>query len=1185
MSRHVRSVVSLGLLCGWLVASVGAVGAGESSGGAAGGATTVSGAATAPGGPGASRPNILWITCEDMGPELGCYGDRYADTPNLDRLAAQGLRYLTCWSNAPVCAPARTTIISGVYPTSLGAEHMRSEVAMPSFMRMYPQLLREQGYYCTNNSKEDYNLTKPAGVWDESSGKAHYKNRAPGQPFFAIFNLTTTHESQIRARPHTLVHDPAKAPVPAYHPDTPEVRHDWAQYYDKITVMDAQAGRILEELETSGLAEDTIVFFYGDHGSGMPRSKRWPYDSGLHVPLIVRFPDKFRHLAPPEYRPGSTSDRLVAFVDLAPTLLSLVGVEPPEWMHGRAFLGRHVAPPAKYLYGFRGRMDERLDMVRSVGNGRYVYVRNYMPQLIYGQHVGYMFETPTTQVWKRLYDEGKLQPPKTYFWEPKPSEELYDLQTDPDEVVNLVESPKPEHRTALAELRAAHRAHMLSTRDVGLLGEPEMHRRAAACGKTIYEMAQSPRCFPVEAILDMADVATRRDAGAMPRLLEGLKAEDSAVRYWAVIGFWVRGRQAVAEHRDALRAALEDPSPSVRAVAGWTLGILGDDEDAAAALGALKTLADPVATGAYTATLAVNAIDAMGPRAQGIYDDLRTLPRKDPNAPGRANEYVNRVLRTMLRESNPEPAAKPKPRAGAGAAPSSATNAPARSATSDALRRAAGSAPADLRTSKGAQRGAITSPVVAIAAPNDSRPAAATQRPPRLNVLMIAVDDMNADLGCFGHPLVRSPNLDRLAARGVRFERAYCQFPLCSPSRTSLMTGLRPDTTQVFDLQKHFREVLPDVVTLPQMFQRAGYFAGRVGKVYHYGVPGQIGTDGLDDPPSWQQKVNPRGRDKDEEHLLVNYTPNRGLGSSLSFLRAEGTDEEQTDGIGATAAIRMIQENRDRPFFIAAGFYRPHCPYVAPKKYFDLYPIDRIAMPAIPNDYPQSVPAAALASTKPWPWFGVTESQARESVQAYYAAISFVDAQIGRVLDALDRLELADRTVVVFWSDNGYHLGEHGLFKKQSNFEQSARVPVIISAPGRARDKACGRTVELLDLYPTLAELCGLAPPPDLEGKSLVPLLDDPDAPWDKPAFTQVWRGGFAGYSVRTERWRYNEWDEGRQGVELYDHQNDPSELRNLAADPQYTETLAQLRALVRANWAKPYRPGKPAPAANPAAK
>ena len=276
----------------------------------------------------ADRPNVLWITSEDMGPNLGCYGDAYATTPHLDRLAARGLRYRVAWSNAPVCAPARTALISGLYPSSTGAEHMRSLAPMPAGMTMYPQYLREAGYYCTNNSKEDYNLARPGRVWDESSRTAHYKDRKSGQPFFAVFNLLVSHESQIRTRPHKQVHDPAKVRLPSYHPDTPEVRRDWAQYYDKVTQMDAQAGKLLDELAASGLADDTVVFYYADHGCGMPRHKRSACNSGLLVPFIVYFPEKYKHLAPPEYARGGSTDRPISFVDAAPSLLSLVGIRP-----------------------------------------------------------------------------------------------------------------------------------------------------------------------------------------------------------------------------------------------------------------------------------------------------------------------------------------------------------------------------------------------------------------------------------------------------------------------------------------------------------------------------------------------------------------------------------------------------------------------------------------------------------------------------------------------------------------------------------------------------------------------------------------------------------------------------------------------------------------------------------------
>lgn len=602
------------------------------------------------------RPNILWITCEDMGPHLGCYGDRYAQTPNLDRLAARSLRYRVCWSNAPVCAPARTTIITGVYPTSLGAEHMRSEVRMPEFMKMYPQFLRQQGYYCTNNSKEDYNLTKPPGVWDESSPKAHWKNRRPGQPFFAIFNFTITHESQIRNRPHTLQHDPSKVSIPPYHPDTPEVRHDWAQYYDRITQMDAQAGRLVEELEHAGLADQTIIFFYSDHGSGMPRHKRWLYDDGLHVPFLVYFPEKFRHLAPKEYRPGGMSECMISFVDLAPTLLSLVGLQPPQWMQGQAFLGPYTAPTRKYLFGFRGRMDERYDMSRAVRNERYLYIRNLMPHRLYGEYVSYMFQTPTTQVWRRLFDQGKLTPVQAAFWQPKPAEELYDLQADPHCIHNLAEDPN--HCAILDELRQALRQHILEVRDLGFLCEAEMHRRAGP--RTLYEFGHDPHAYPLERILAMAELAAQRDMESVEALRSSLRDPESGVRYWAAMGLLIRGAQAVQAARTELLRAMEDSSPSVRVVAAWALGVHGQPADQAKVLQTLQEHASPETNGTYLATLTLNVIDALGAKAQPIYPTLRRLPLWDPEAPARANGYVERLLPAILGPDWKPPEPKPK---------------------------------------------------------------------------------------------------------------------------------------------------------------------------------------------------------------------------------------------------------------------------------------------------------------------------------------------------------------------------------------------------------------------------------------------------------------------------------------------------------------------------------------------
>lgn len=442
----------------------------------------------------------------------------------------------------------------------------------------------------------------------------------------------------------------------------------------------------------------------------------------------------------------------------------------------------------------------------------------------------------------------------------------------------------------------------------------------------------------------------------------------------------------------------------------------------------------------------------------------------------------------------------------------------------------------------------------------------------RLNVLLVMSDDLNCRLGCYGDPWVRSPNIDRLASRGVRFQRAYCQYPLCNPSRASMLTSLRPDRTGVRENQTHFRKNVPSAVTLPELFRRNGYFTARVGKIFHYGVPGQIGTSGLDDPPSWDHVVNPRGRDKDEEDRIFSLIPGR-FGGTLSWMAAEGTDLEQTDGQGASAMIRLLEENRHRPFFLAMGFYRPHTPYVAPKKYFDLYPLEKIPLPQVPADDWDDIPRPALNDLPEQR--KMSDELRRRAIQAYFASITFMDAQLGRVVDALDRLGLADKTIVVFVSDHGYHLGEHRLWQKMSLFEGVARAPLIIAAPGRkGNGQASPALVELVDVYPTLAQLCGLEVPKGLDGRSLVPQLDDPQAPAPKAALTEVQRGRgkgqapLRGYSIRTPRWRYTEWDGGRAGVELYDHQTDPQEFHNLARDPAHAATLGELRQLLRAELA-----------------
>ncbi len=575
---------------------------------------------------------------------MGCYGDKFATTPNVDALAARGMIYTHVWSCAPVCAPSRTTLISGMYPTSTGSEHMRSLVPYPAGKQMFPQLLRETGYHCSNNSKEDYNLAKPGKVWDDSSKRAHWTNRAPGQPFFAVFNSERSHENRIRARPHQIVHDPAKVRVPTYHPDTPEVRRDWAQYYDIVSEADTDAGKILAQLDGEGLADDTIVFYYADHGSGMPRSKRWPYNSGLHVPLIVFIPEKFKDLRPSDYRPGGKSDRLVSFVDFAPTMLSLAGVKPPDWMQGHAFLGKFIGPPPSFLHGFRGRMDERFDLVRSVTDGRYVYVHNYMPHLIYGQRIDYLFETPTTRVWKQLHDEGRLSPAQDRFWNPKPPEELYDLQSDPDEVNNLASSRG--HQKIKARLRNAQMEHALRTRDVGFI--PEGERLSRAQGGSPFDLGRDRDRYRISRVFRLAELASMLNPDALPALKKAMTHDDSAVRYWGTLGVLMRGRIGVESARPELRTALRDSVPEVRITAAQALGEFGSDADLKDVLPLLVALADWGKQNVFTTMAALNSLDALGTKAATMTDSIKGLPIKGEVPDERYSSYAPNLVRSVL---------------------------------------------------------------------------------------------------------------------------------------------------------------------------------------------------------------------------------------------------------------------------------------------------------------------------------------------------------------------------------------------------------------------------------------------------------------------------------------------------------------------------------------------------------
>lgn len=592
-------------------------------------------------GAGLTKPNILWLTAEDICPNLGCYGDTYAVTPNLDRFATQAVRYTHAFGITGVCAPNRSCLITGVFPTRLGSHGMRSTTTLPAAVKCFSEYLRGAGYYCSNNAKTDYNFAVPKCAWDDCSRKGHWRNRKPGQPFFAVFNHEVCHESQIRVpeakyQQNTARltpaqrHDPAKAPVPPFHPDTPEVRRDWARYYDNITAMDCQIADKLKELEDAGLAEDTIVFFFGDNGTGLPGMKKWIWEGGLHVPLMVRFPEKWQHLAPAA--PGQTTDRMVSFVDFAPTVLSLCDVKLLPHMQGTAFLGEQAGKPREYIHAIRDRMAERFDIVRVVRDRRYQYHCNFMPHLSWSQFISYTEEMPTMKAWRQLANDGRLTgPPARYFSPTKPVEEIYDNEADPHQLINLAADPK--HRGTLERFRTECARWMKATGDLGLLPEYEMLTRAE--GGTPYEIATNPRKNPLDALLDAAVLANEMNPGNTERLTALLAHKDAALRCWGALGLVALGRDAKPAE-PALRKAMTDESPPVRIAAAEAIGNLGDH---AAALPVLMQALEHNAP--LVRLAALNVLDRFGSHARPALPAIRTAGLKTK---GHAADYLNRMV-------------------------------------------------------------------------------------------------------------------------------------------------------------------------------------------------------------------------------------------------------------------------------------------------------------------------------------------------------------------------------------------------------------------------------------------------------------------------------------------------------------------------------------------------------------
>lgn len=581
------------------------------------------------------RPNILWLTSEDNHTFLGCYGDKLARTPTLDQLAREGILYERCFSQ-PVCAPSRFALITGSFAASSGpACHMRASGKTPTEMKGFPALLREAGYFTTNNAKTDYN--GPVNIketWNECGHQAHWRKASQkGQPFFSVFNHEVTHESCLfpledrnLSAPPT---DRALVRIPSYQPDTPEIRDDWGRYYDHMHMMDGMIAQKLDELKKAGLADDTIIFYFADNGGVLPRSKRFLQQSGSNVPLIVYFPPKWRHLAPAA--PGTRIKDPVCFPDFGPTVLSLAGVKTSRVMQGKPFAGESRAEPNEFVFCTRDRMDERYDMMRSVADKRWLYIRNFRPDLPYVQPLNYMFQARGYQSWAKLAEQGKLTEKTSMFWGSKPSEELYDMEADPDNVNNL--AADPQHRATIERMRVALKRHTLEIVDNGFMPEGSVHEG--------YDASRRPGAYPLDRIFDLAMIASSRDAEKLPALLEALDDQNEAVRWWAAQACTVLGKKAAVGEK-ALRARLSDDSLTVQVVAAEALAKLGH-LDAALPVLERVLLQD---SSPFAGLQAANVIDRIGEQARPLLPLLQKRLKALPSGKGAnsASAYQQRIL-------------------------------------------------------------------------------------------------------------------------------------------------------------------------------------------------------------------------------------------------------------------------------------------------------------------------------------------------------------------------------------------------------------------------------------------------------------------------------------------------------------------------------------------------------------
>lgn len=1098
-----------------------------------------------------ARPNIVWLLSEDNSAHyLQLFDGRGTATPEISALARDGLRFTHAFSNAPVCSVARTTLMTGCYVPRLGAQYHRRirEVPLPGSLRMFPAYLRDVGYYTTNRQKKDYNVAEGQGVWDESSGRASWKNRASGQPFFHMQSFAATHESSLhfsreQMRTEATATDPASVKLPAYHPDTDVFRYTHARYHDRIREMDGQIGQVIRQLEADGLLDNTFVFYFGDHGGVLPRSKGYVYESGLHVPLVVRIPEKWRDRL--GLQVGGSVTGFVSFVDFAPTVLRLAGAAVPSEMDGLPFLGEGIAVPVEAerdeTYGYADRFDEKYDLVRSLRKGRFKYVRNFQPYLPDALRNNYRYRMLAYRDWSDRHRQGRLTKEQSQFFEPRSAEMLFDVEADPDEVNNL--ATDPAYRDQLLDLRRRLRDWMEKLPDLGLLPESELVEAEFGDGAAF----GSQRADELGRLLDVADLQLGNWSDVRDKLKSALNSPDAWQRYWALMACSAHG-QAARELLSVTRSLEEnDPELLVR-LRAWEFRGIVDRHDPASS----REVADGLARllsqtrSPVEALLMLNTVVLLHDQVPGI--EFRIDPAKLHESVRAQGEVVRRLEYLETRHTTDRhPAARHLP---------------------------------------------------TIAGASDET---VVRRNP--NVVIILADDMGyGDVQSLnGESQIPTPNLNRLAREGMVMVDAHSPSAVCTPTRYGLLTGRYCWRTSLKSgvLGGYSRPLLErQRVTLPEMMRSAGYRTAAIGK-WHLGMEMPLkqgdakvslwqGDPGIDfagvisDSPihhgfdeyfgvSASLDMAPYVYVRNDRFTQVPTLQQDAVPFPHFVRQGPRAEDFQIDGVldrlvdEATAFLQRAAE-REAPFLLYLPLTAPHKP------------------------------------TQPHARF-----RGKSGRGEYGDFVMQVDDAVGRVVQTLHQLGIDDETLVVYSSDNGsymYRLPEdtatdhvqdpaaHGYRPshhrangpwrgtKADIWEAGHRVPFLVRWPGVVDAGTTSEaTVCLTDLFATLAEIVGQSVDAATaeDSESMLSAWTG-DAAWRRE--TPVIHHSVAGmFAVRDGRWKLiagngsggREQPTGKpyaQPYQLFDLRQDPAETRDVAAE--YPEEVARLSRVLEQIQAGP---------------